>query len=1058
MIRRALNIGKIRIVLWIVSVILLGISFCLETISLNPKHDVSVLNLQTRIENISNKAVAIKSKWLLKETSGSIDLISKSTLEKFRQTQTSFYLLENDSIINWWGDDFSENITSLLTDRSRIVTKFCDQQIVVRRLHHFNRTAALVIVLKDENGVANRALFEDDNVKFANSSQTYLLKNKNWHTVDLKDTSFLVMSTIQATPPLIAYILGWLGIAMVLVLTTLWFKRKATTHNAIRINVLALLTYCTLRVLLLMAPFGVCNCIYLDNFHVDLYSQFMFSPYSLLVNVIFILLQSYIYFTTLSKIRQEYTRLNRFKQLAFYYASILYRATMLVYIHWAIVENIYNPLIDTDIFNILSMNSSGIVFYITCGIYFLARMLQNDILNGKTYKGLFIQDIIWSLPVLLLLLFLVRDQLHGTWYIAVIYSIGFRLIGLLHERVRPFTNYCLAVGLTALYIACLVGLETTAARKEMSARYQEEILSSSRTEKAKTDTRYPGYSYLFINEFTFDMGSNNSQVELQEVMPFINSDTTIYYEQYKYKIMPLEGTSLIISSKYLSALDLFSLFCYVYVLIFFIGIVVSWAMYIRIEHNGERKVGLIVKIQGMVVGIVFAIVATASLVSIDYTITSTNASNRKIINNLLQTVQNSITNYEVSNTNPIEWLQNWYSISGRGLTQNMAVYGTNGRIIIGHPNSFHAYLLESEAIMAIDKNKNAYFGKSEVKNGSNFYTLFFPVHHHEVLFGFVGISVLDPRNQPNTIPITEELLNLFIIVLFVVVWLSLLLNNIVIRPLMIVQDALATVSLMRKVPLRKNNAYNYEVNSIIKLYNDMIDTIKRNNIELARIERQSAWQDMARQIAHDIKNPLTPIMLKIQILQRKMDLNSPDIQESTRETMEMILTQMNRINEVVEQFREFAQAGRFNTVVVDLSEIVLNEVAVYDKFDNINVTFDNVVGRKVFVYGNKNQLGRVVGNLCKNAVEALSGIEDGGVRLSLKQTEDNAIIEVADNGPGISDEVAKRLFDPSFTTKTRGSGLGLPICKRIIEEYNGEIKYQNNPNGGVTFVIIFPLA
>lgn len=1052
--KKLIIVGKLRLLLWIVAVLSILVSVAIEYCFNNPSEDVSATRVEGKLNGISNNTIAIKSKWLINERANLF--LSSRNIKILQKSKAALYLLENDTVKHWWGDSFCQDITAILNDTTQTLVNFDNKRIIIRRFSNGKRASALVVTLIDENGTVNREVFSTDNIELLPTNGNKLFKSVSWHKIDFGKSSFWVQSANDISPPISAYILGWLGILTILCLIVYWLKLKATQNNAITINIVGFIVLSVIRILLYVLPFGVSNGEFLQEYFVTPISQLMFSPYNMLVNLIIILLQSYLYYATFDQIRTLYYSYGKLKKTILYTLVLFYKATMLVYVHWAIVENIYNQEIETDLFSIFSMNAAGVVLYVSCGFYFVARLFQSKVTSEQFGKREFFKELLFSFPVIALVLWLIRAEIHGTWIIAILYSFGFRAILFFMRKMKPILVFCIAVAATSAYITSLVALESMVARGKIADKYFE-VLTDPKSKKDSSKNKiFSDYSYVFVNEYRFEI-ENNNQLELWQIMPYIKSDTTIYLGDYVHRITPLENSSLIISCKYISFLDIISLFCYIYFFIFIIGLAISWLLHIKLHEKRVNSLSLIAQIQIMVVGLVVLAVSTASIVSINYSLDSTNTENRKLINNLLQTVQNSIINYQASNTNPMIWLQNWYNFSGKGLTQNMAVYDTNGRIIMGHPKNFHTYFLNSEAFQFIVNNKNPYYGDTKTKYNQEYFTLYYPIHHNKTMFGFVVISFIDPIHKTNYIPITEELLNIFIVVLFAVVWLSLLSNNLITKPLRVIQEAMATVSLMRKIPLRKNNVYNDEVNSVITVYNNMIDTIKRNNIEIARIERQNAWQDMAKQIAHDIKNPLTPIQLKIQILQRKIENGNPDIIESAKETTNLIMTQIQRINDVVEQFKEFAQVGSFKMEKIELSSIIVDEVKMYNQYDNVSVTFENLVYDNVYVYGDKSQVGRVIGNLCKNAVEALSGIENGDVRVSLNQVADKAVIEVRDNGTGVTAEVAKRIFEPSFTTKTRGSGLGLPICKRIVEQYNGDITFENNDGAGVTFRITFPI-
>lgn len=1054
--RQLIYRGNIRKSLWGVAFVFMLCGCAIEFFSSHGVGNVSSLNIETKLNNISNNAVALKSRWLLNEPVEKVLPSSPRTVNIFKNANASLYLLENDKVVKWWNDSFTEDITPVLSDTTQTLVNFNNKQILVRRTVKNNRTAALVVILT-ENNVVNSAIFDDQNIKLLPSSATKLFKSQNWHKINFGMSSFWVQASTSPHPPILAYALCWIGMLIILGLITFWLKRKANDSNALRVNFLGFLILILIRVLLYFCPFGIFNGAHFTNYFDDPVYQFCFSPVSLLINVLFILLQSYLYYSTLGNIQRQFGLQGNFKKSMFFLGTLVFRVVTLVYVHWAIVENIYNPEIDVNLFNIFSVNAAGVLLYISCGMYFVARLFQNNIIDTPNFARRYRIDVLYSIPLIILALWLLRDQLHGTWHIAIIYSLSFRAIGFLWGRLKKLTVFCIAVFITSLYITSLVSLETTTASEVVANEYVNVLTDGQPKKRLVNDKIFENYTYAFVSEYNISIASNN-QTELLALLPYLRSDTVLMLGSHTHLIKPLKETALIVSYKHISALDILALMSYIYFFIFIVGLITASIFHIDFTAKPFFKQSIINQIQTMIVGVVIISVAAASIVSINYSIEGNKAADRKVINNLLQTVQNSIKNYETSDMHPIVWLQSWYNLSGRALTQNMAVYGGDGRIIVGHPNQFHTYLLESEAIVKINNDKKPYHAKLEPKQGRNYYTLYFPVHHYKQLFGYVVVSFLDPRQYDNSVPITEELLNLFIVVLFFVIWISLLINFLVTKPLKMISKALSTVKLMRKIPLQKSFSFNYEVNSVIAMYNDMIDFIKLNNIEIARIERQSAWQEMAKQVAHDISNPLTPIQLKVQILQRKIEQRSPDVAKSTDETLEMILEQLARINQVLTRFKELSYVGNFVAEEIDLVDVIKSEVYTYNQFHSVNVSFENKVQGPVLIYADSTQIARVIGNLCKNSIEALEGIDGGNVWVVLDKDDEVAKIEVIDNGTGVPEDIIDKLWEPSFTTKVKGSGLGLAICRRIVEEFDGKIEFKNNLTEGVTFTIIFPLV
>lgn len=245
-----------------------------------------------------------------------------------------------------------------------------------------------------------------------------------------------------------------------------------------------------------------------------------------------------------------------------------------------------------------------------------------------------------------------------------------------------------------------------------------------------------------------------------------------------------------------------------------------------------------------------------------------------------------------------------------------------------------------------------------------------------------------------------------------------------------------------------------EINSLIKAYNGMVDELEKSAAKLAQSEREEAWREMAKQVAHEIKNPLTPMRLTVQSFERKFDPADPDLKQKLADYSQTLIQQIDTMSSVASAFSNFAsmpaqQNETLNVVeVVELALDIFNEafVAFICKEKEIIATFD------------RTQLIRIITNLVKNAIQAIPEDQDYKlVLVRLDRNEQLIRISVKDNGNGISQENIAHIFEPKFTTKTGGMGLGLGIIKNIIENYNGTITFETQAGKGTEFIVTLPI-
>ncbi len=246
-----------------------------------------------------------------------------------------------------------------------------------------------------------------------------------------------------------------------------------------------------------------------------------------------------------------------------------------------------------------------------------------------------------------------------------------------------------------------------------------------------------------------------------------------------------------------------------------------------------------------------------------------------------------------------------------------------------------------------------------------------------------------------------------------------------------------------------------EIGQLVKEYNTMLAKLDESATNLAKTEREFAWREMAKQVAHEIKNPLTPMKLSIQHLQRAIQNNAPNLVALSADTAGTIVEQIDHLTYMADEFSRFAQIG--NTPL-EKTDLVLVLESLKELYRNIpNATFKwELTSSPIYVMGNKTLLNRLFTNLLQNATQSVA--PGNAVEITLVQfVKDNyTYVFVQDNGDGISEEAQTKIFTPNFTTKSSGTGLGLAMCKKIVEQAGGTISFTTGA-AGTSFKICFPL-
>ena len=243
-----------------------------------------------------------------------------------------------------------------------------------------------------------------------------------------------------------------------------------------------------------------------------------------------------------------------------------------------------------------------------------------------------------------------------------------------------------------------------------------------------------------------------------------------------------------------------------------------------------------------------------------------------------------------------------------------------------------------------------------------------------------------------------------------------------------------------------------EVSALVESYNSMIDDLEESARKLATSERKQAWREMAKQVAHEIKNPLTPMRLSVQSFQQKFDPKDPGVHKKVEEYSKTLIQQIDTLSSIASAFSNFAKMPVQKLELLNVVEVVElaldifpdNDIEFTSNESQINVDFD------------RSQLIRIITNLVKNAIQSIPVDRSPQISIIISSNDTDVVIQVKDNGNGITESIERKIFEPRFTTKTSGMGLGLPMIKNIIETYNGSISFSTLIGEGSEFTVRFP--
>jgi signal transduction histidine kinase len=340
---------------------------------------------------------------------------------------------------------------------------------------------------------------------------------------------------------------------------------------------------------------------------------------------------------------------------------------------------------------------------------------------------------------------------------------------------------------------------------------------------------------------------------------------------------------------------------------------------------------------------------------------------------------------------------------------------------------------------------------------SSAYALFKPQSKQKPYFINLPYFSKPAELRKETSNLIVAIINLYVVLFIVVALVSFLLANKITQPLRMLQGKFQHIELGRQ---SEQIVYNKkdEIGALVNEYNRMVVQLAESIELLARTERETAWREMAKQIAHEIKNPLTPMKLSVQFLQRSWQDKDSTFDKKLDKCTKTLIDQINTLSNIATEFSNFAKMPKPNREVVNLVITIENIITLFSNTENLKMT-TNIDGfDKLLIISDHEHISRSITNLVKNGIQAIPDDKEGIIQIIVEKKGAIVRISIKDNGSGISEDQKDKLFIPNFTTKSSGMGMGLPIVKDIIESAKGKIWFETELGVGTTFIVEFPLA
>ncbi|MDC1369906.1 HAMP domain-containing histidine kinase [Cyclobacteriaceae bacterium] len=587
------------------------------------------------------------------------------------------------------------------------------------------------------------------------------------------------------------------------------------------------------------------------------------------------------------------------------------------------------------------------------------------------------------------------------------------------------------------------------------------VYSSFFEAKNKSSQKVKNYDYgIYQNGMlTHQLGNYKFPLKRAEVCPDISSQgECIQWNQHFYLTKIQDGRMLMVVSSAYSKYAIFANIAFIFILsLFFFGSV----FFIMTRLRPIESFSLTNKIQ-LYVGLSFLVPTAIVSVLILSQLTSSyraeiNRSHQKKAVNIAQNFKQDLALFLNNNTNKYQLIQKIIEISNLSRS-DINLYGAKGQMLASSNEDIFDQKILSKKIHPMAYG-HIIDGRGQTKiieedlAGVKFKTVYVAVYGDQIneLMGIIALPFFDSKNHVNDQQI--EVFNNFMVFFTSIFILTLLVGNYgmkaIIKPIKMIAERMRRTQFMSEEIAPLTYKEKDEIGMLVFEYNQMLAKLDQSKFELAKIQKETAWRELAQQVAHEIKNPLTPMKLKIQQMQRAMNDS-----EANYEVLNSLLGQIDNLSSIADSFSSFAQWPAPHNEVFDFSKLVRETSSLYAS-DDLQIQLE--ITEDVMVYADVDLMRQILNNLIINAVQ--SHVEKPGyVEVCLEVKAHKLLLSIKDKGQGISDMNTADIFKSYFTTKENGTGIGLAFAKKGIEQAGGNIWFETKKGVGTTFFITMPRA
>lgn len=573
------------------------------------------------------------------------------------------------------------------------------------------------------------------------------------------------------------------------------------------------------------------------------------------------------------------------------------------------------------------------------------------------------------------------------------------------------------------------------------------------------------YAKYFNNELINQFGDFYYPLKLDSSMIFPEPEFS-FFDNYHHLIYPTNSkTTIIVSLPERKVFENAATFSYLliilavfhYLLIFFLFLFMKMPLFSMFAFKTRLQVASIF--------LVLLSFFVAGIITVNFFIRYHHNKNREIIReksfSLLTELEHKFRGYDFLGPEDANYLSDLMTKFSNVFFTDINLYSTSGQLIAtSRPQIYQqgltSTLMNPVAFKKLRESSTPYYLRSESIGKLNYTSSYLPFkNYRNEVIAYLNLPYFARENelQKEISSFLITFMNFYVVLIAFAIIIALVIAGYITLPLRLIGEKLKALK-----PGQPNEKIRWnkkdDIGVLIEEYNRMVDQLADSTRQLMKSERESAWREMAKQIAHEIKNPLTPMKLSLQNLQRAWNDKAPDYEERLKRTSQTLIEQIEALSQIATEFANFARLQEARLFPVNIIPLIRDTVHLY-RTDLISVEFNYDDLQSYIILGDETQLIQIMNNLLKNAVQSVPSKEPGEIVVTVIKFSGKIQICIRDNGCGIADEIREKIFTPNFTSKSGGTGLGLAITKKITDNMGGTITFETELNKGSVFTLTF---